>query len=256
MVSSSWLVVHGFMAVFLLTILSYQLPITSALSRTFDITDTEAVSGDIMIYQDGEFKRATEAYSPNLFGVLEADPIIVQQTGTGQPITTNGTANVNVTSSNGTIKAGDYITSSTNPGKGQKADRDGPVLGKALADLDGEGQIPVEVYIQNTGDVGAGSGGGAANRFFNTIDAILQKNLESQEASFKLIQYILAALVFLGSIIFSFLSFTRSIPKSIEAIGRNPLAKRSIQVSIIITSVLTIFVTLLGVIASLMILRL
>src|SRR3989344_7322271 len=226
-----------------------------ALSRTFDITDTEAISGDIIVYKDGKFERATEAFSKDIFGVLETDALLVAQTATGQPITTSGTANVNVLSSNGPIKAGDFITSSTTAGKGQKADHEGSVLGKALADLEGEsGQIPVEIIIQTTGQ--AASTGEAVTSIFGTINSILQKNLESSTSSFKFVQYLLAALVFLGSIIFSFLSFTRSVPKSIEAIGRNPLARRSIQISIIISSILTIFVTLAGVAAALIILRL
>ena len=226
-----------------------------ALSRTFDISDTEAISGDIIVYKDGRFERATEAFSKDIFGVLETDALLVAQTGTGQPITTSGTANVNVISNNGAIKAGDFVTSSTTTGKGQKADHEGSVLGKALADLEGDsGQIPVQIVIQTQGK--PGSTGEAVTSIFGTIDSILKKNLESQSSSFKFIQYLLAALVFLGSIIFSFLNFSRSIPKSIEAIGRNPLARRSIQISIILSSILTIFVTLAGVAAALMILRL
>mgnify|MGYP001569164678 CR=1 FL=1 len=239
----------------LLTLLLAATSEISALSRTFDITDTEAISGDIIIYKNGQFKRATEAFSKDIFGVLETDALLIAQTGTGQPITTSGTAHVNVISSNGAIQAGDFITSSTTAGKGQKADHEGSVLGKALADLEGStGQIPVEIVVQTTGQ--PGSTGEAVTSIFGTIDSILKKNLESQSSSFKFIQYLLAALVFLGSIIFSFLNFSRSIPKSIEAIGRNPLARRSIQISIIISSILTIFVTLAGVLAALMILRL
>src|SRR3989344_3976491 len=140
MVHGSLLIANCFL---LLAIVSYQLPIASALSRTFDISDTEAISGDIIVYKDGQFERATEAFSKDIFGVLETDALLVAQTGTGQPITTSGTANVNVISNNGAIKAGDFVTSSTTTGKGQKADHEGSVLGKALADLEGDsGQIP------------------------------------------------------------------------------------------------------------------
>lgn len=231
---------------------------TSALSRTYDISDAEAVNGDIITYQDGEFRRASEPFSKDLFGVLEEDSLLVQQTGTGQPITTSGVAHVNVASSNGAIKTGDYITSSTTPGKGQLASKDGFVLGKALANLDGEsGQIPVEVQIINTSDstnkANLTSGAGAV---LNTIDALLQKNLQTKEGSFKFIQYVLAAIVFIASITFAFFNFSRSIPKGIEAIGRNPLAKHSIQASIALNAFLSILITLAGVTATIVILRL
>jgi hypothetical protein len=227
---------------------------TLALSRTFDIQDSEAVSGDIIVYTNGQFQRANEAFSQDLFGVLETDALLVQQTGTGKPITTTGTAHVNVISSAGAIKVGDFITSSSTAGKGQKADRAGFVLGKALADMEGEsGQIPVEIDIRDTGQAPAQT---KASNLFGTVNSILQKNLESEGSSFRFIQYLLAALVFLASVIFAFLAFTRSISKSIEAIGRNPLAKRSIQFSVILNSILTIFITLAGIAAALMILRL
>lgn len=242
----------------ILCLLLFTASSTQAISRTYDISDTEAVDGDIIVYKDGEFKRADEPFSKDLFGVLEENPLLVQQTSTGQPITVTGVAHVNVTSGNGAIKAGDYITSSTTAGKGQKASKDGFVIGKALADLEAEtGKIPVGIQIQDTGQIGPGAATGeGVNKIFNTVDALLQRNLESREASFKFIQYLLAALVFLASIIFAFLSFTRSIPKSIEAIGRNPLAKRSIQFSILLNAILTIFITLAGLVAALAIIRL
>ncbi len=225
----------------------------SALSRTFEINDDQAIDGDILVYTNGKITRATEAYSKDLFGVLEETAFLVDQTGVGKPITTSGRAEVNVTSSAGPILEGDLITSSTTSGKGQKATSGGYVLGKALAKLDEDsGKIPVEIRIENS-QLNTGK---AVSQIFNTLDALLQQNLESPESSFKFIQYLLAALVFLGSIIFAFLVFSRSIPKSIEAIGRNPLARRSIQISLVINAVLTILVTLSGVAAAIVILRL
>lgn len=225
----------------------------SALSKTFEISDSEAVNGDILVYKDGQINRATEAYSKDLFGVLDSDALLVHQTGEGEPVTTSGIASVNVTSEAGPIKKGDLITSSSNPGKGQKATNGGYILGKALADLEGNnGQVLVEVRIENS-QLNTGK---AVSQVFNTLNALVTRNLTSPESSFKVIQYLLASLVFLASIIFAFWGFSRSIPKSIEAIGRNPLARRSIQVSLIINAVLTVLVALAGVAAAIVILRL
>lgn len=224
-----------------------------ALSQTFEINDDAVIDGDILVYNNGKITRATEAYSKDLFGVLDSLALLVNQTGTGKPVTTSGISQVNVTSSSGPILEGDLITSSTTPGKGQKATSGGYILGKAVAKLEGDsGKIPVEIRIENS-QLNTGK---AVNQVFNTLDALLQKNLQTPESSFKFVQYLLAALVFLGSIIFAFLAFSRSIPKAIEAIGRNPLARKSIQISLIINAFLTILVTLSGVVAAIVILRL
>lgn len=226
----------------------------SALSRTFVISDDQAINGDILMYRDGKLVRASDAYTKDLFGVLSIDALLVDQTGEGQPVTTAGTAEVNVTSEAGPIKKGDLITSSSNnPGKGQRASNGGYVLGIALADLESsDGRIPIEVRIEDS-QINTGK---AVTRIFNTLNALVVRDLTSPESSFKFIQYLLAALVFLTSIAFAFWAFSRSIPKAIEAIGRNPLARRSIQFSLAINAILTILVALAGVVAAIAILRL
>lgn len=72
--------------------------------------------------------------------------------GSGKPVIVGlaGRVPVKVTTKNGEIKPGDYITTSHIPGVGMKAVEAGRVIGKALTGLSGEEQGTVIVFIQNT----------------------------------------------------------------------------------------------------------
>jgi hypothetical protein len=72
--------------------------------------------------------------------------------GSGKPVIVGlaGRVPVKVSTKNGDIKPGDYITTSDIPGVGMKATEPGRVIGKALTGLTGEEQGTVAVFIQNT----------------------------------------------------------------------------------------------------------
>lgn len=226
------------------------------LASVYDIADKNAVDGDIVMYQVGKgLVRANESFSPRMFGVLETAPVMVYRlpNSTGKPIVRAGTAYVNVTSVNGAIKSGDYVTSSSNAGKGQKASESGYVLGVALADLTGkEGKIPVAIRIEyaeltNTRSVVR------LLDYFNV--AAFQSATDPNKAS-QLVKYTAAGLIVLFSLAISFVVFGRSMGKGIEAIGRNPLAKSAIQVSIILNAVFTVGIVLVAMAIAYLILRL
>ncbi len=63
------------------------------------------------------------------------------------PVALVGRVLVNVTNENGAIKVGDYLTTSSTPGKAMKATEVGRVIGMALADFSGtSGQVMVQVH--------------------------------------------------------------------------------------------------------------
>ncbi len=226
------------------------------LASVYAIADGNAVDGDILMYQVGKgLVRANESFSPRMFGVLQNVSVMVYRlpNSTGKPVVRSGTAYVNVSSANGAIKSGDYITSSSNAGKGQKASESGYVLGVALGGLTGSsGKIPVAVRIEyaeltNTRSVVR------LLDYFNV--AAFQSASDPNKAS-QLIKYAAAGLLVLFSLAISFVVFGRSMGKGIEAIGRNPLARNAIQVSIILNAVFTIGIVLLAITIAYFILRL
>ena len=247
-----------------------QSPQAVEVTSTYKIADSEAVEGDILVTSDQGLVRATKVADNKLFGVLQSTPLLVYRSvdAEGQPVARSGIAQVNVTAGNGPIQYGDYITSSNIPGKGQKSAGIGGILGIALSSYTGEegtefgsprsaggaGKIPVALKIESAGL--PGGSGLTANRFFGTIGTAFVESVSDPERFTDVIRYISAGLVVLLSFTFAFLTFSRSIVKSIEALGRNPLARSTIQISIIISILLLVATGIIGIVASILIIRL
>lgn len=237
-------------------------------TSVYEIADTEAEEGDILVLTDQGLARASRSYDNKSFGVIANQPILVYQNKEieGKPVVRSGIVTVSVTTLNGDIKYGDYITSSSISGKGQKALESGYVIGIALSDfskdgaeeIDGPkgkvalGKIPVAIRIEYAELTNPRFFG----RLFGFIGSSLLENVIDPQKLGTLIRYMAAALILLLSFTFGFLTFSRSISKSIEAIGRNPLAKNAIQVSMIINIALLIASAVIGVIASILIIKL
>lgn len=224
-------------------------------AETYKISDSEAVDGDVLSNSSGSFERATKEYDGNLFGILADEPLVSLRTaGEDQkPIVRSGITMVNVISSNGPIKNGDYLTSSTTPGKAMKATNSGYVLGIALEDLTGnEGKISVAVKIEYAELTAPRS----ANRLFEYLGKSFLANAKDPEKFGMVVRYIAAGLVLLSSFSFGFITFSKSLPKGVEAIGRNPLAKNTIYLSMALNVGLIAIVGILGIAGALLILRL
>ncbi|MFA6586244.1 MAG: hypothetical protein WCS86_03750 [Candidatus Paceibacterota bacterium] len=101
--------------------------------------------------------KTTKAYQDNIIGIASnnyGDPTstgynIIDEKDHPIPIALNGRVPVKVTNEGGNISIGDYLTTSSTPGKAMKATRMGRILGIALADYDGT-QDTIMVYVLNT----------------------------------------------------------------------------------------------------------
>lgn len=263
---------------FLLLTASYLLPAVHAQSQGLEVTsvyeidDTEAIEGDILITTDKGLGRASKSFDNKMFGVVADQPILVYRNNDlkGKPVVRSGVANVNVTTLNGPIKYGDYITSSSILGKGQKAAESGYVIGISLAEFNpstGSGQT--EEIDGPNGKVKLGKIAVAirveyaeltnprfAGRLFGFVGTSFLENVNDPKKFGNVVRYIAAGLVVLLSFTFGFLTFSRSIAKSVEALGRNPLAKSTIQLSMIINIALLILTGIIGIVASILIIKL
>ncbi len=236
-------------------------PITSAqtppidITALYDVPDSAATDGDILMYSDSGLKRADIIYAPKLFGILQDKPLLVYRSpdNTGKPVVRSGVAEVNVTSAGGAIKKGDYITSSPTAGKGQKASQSGYVLGVALMEMnEPTGKIQVAVRIEyaqlsNTRSV---------LRLLDAFNIAAFQTASNPQQGTQLIKYGFSGLIVILALILSIIIFARSITKSIEALGRNPLAKSAIMLSIMINAGLTVVTILIGVAAAFILLKL
>ncbi len=236
-------------------------------TSVYEIADTNAVEGDILEINDKGLNRANVGFDPKMFGVIQEQPLLVYRTEVkGKPVVRSGIARVNVTTLNGPIKYGDSITSSDVPGKGQRATESGYTLGVAMEAFSGEGatqiagprgnvasgQISVAIKIEYTELTNPRFAG----RLFGFIGTALLENVSDPKQIGNVVRYIAAGLVILLSFTFGFLTFSRSIAKSIEALGRNPLAKSTIQLSMVINIALLVVTGIVGIVASILIIKL
>lgn len=237
------------------------------IASVYEIADNNAIEGDILEATDKGLVRTNIGFNNKMFGVIADKPLLVYRTETqGKPVIRSGIAQVNVTLLNGPIKSGDYITSSSVAGKGQKASESGYTLGIALGNFTGEGapevpgprgkvalgKIPVAVRIEYTELTNPRFAG----RLFSFVATAFLENVSDPKQIGNVVRFVAAGLVVLLSFTFGFLTFSKSIAKSVEALGRNPLAKSTIQLSMIINIALLVATGIIGIIASILIIKL
>src|SRR5258708_31134830 len=94
----------------------------------------KVTDGDIITSSPQGYKLSTTPYDPQIFGVVSLHPAVYFKNSTAKneiPVISSGEVLVRVSSKNGNITAGDFITSSTTPGVGEKVNDNGYVLGRA-----------------------------------------------------------------------------------------------------------------------------
>lgn len=236
-------------------------------TSVYEVADKDAQEGDILKATEQGLIRTEIGFDNKIFGVIADAPLLVYRSEIkGKPVVRSGVVKVNVTTLNGPIKYGDYITSSQVPGKGQKTSESGYTVGMALGAFTGEGapqvdspkgkvasgQIPVAVRIEYTELTNPRFAG----RLFGFVGTTFLENVSDPKQIGSVVRFTAAGLIVLLSFTFGFLTFSRSIAKSIEALGRNPLAKSTIQMSIIINIALLVVTAIVGIVASILIIRL
>lgn len=240
-------------------------------SNVYDVSDPTAKDGDILIFDPLQgLIRTTIAYDIHIFGVLQdQSAVILKRTdGTGKAVIQNGIAKVNVSLANGQIKKGDYITTGSELGYGIKATLSGNVLGIALEDSSQNAkfnqscvvtpstcpkdQINVSVkpeYAELTNPR-------SVDRLLGYIGVAFFKNSQDPQGFGKIVKNTIAGLIILLTILFGLFIVNRAVSKSVEAIGRNPLAKSSIQLSLILNIVIVAIIIIASIVAGLIVLKL
>lgn len=233
----------SFLIIFILFSENIFAQILPSIAKNLEIADTDIKIGDIISQSEQGLIKSRVAYDQNMVGVVGESPILVfgKGTTTTLPVITFGEAKVRVSNQNGEIKKGDFITSSQIPGLGQKATQSGWILGKAMEDLkEKEGLIVAQIDIKFVSFPGGGKP--SFREFFWTV----YENLGRPENFPTFLKYLFAILLGGGSFFFGFYMIIRTLHKGVEAIGRNPLARRSIQLAMALNLIGIVLVTLAG----------
>lgn len=222
--------------------------VSSGIAISVPIVDTEAANGSIVSSTSNGYVLAKEPYDPAMYGVIAVNPAVSFETATASahmfPVITNGKVYVLVSSVNGPIKKGDFITSSKLKGIGQKGDSSGFVLGTALEDYQSADQKAGLILVAVTPkyNTAVSTSGRGINLLANVKSAASSPFLTPLTS----LRYLLAVMVTAVSFFGSFWYFGRFGKTGIEALGRNPLAARTITLGIIFNLALTVAVLLVG----------
>jgi F0F1-type ATP synthase membrane subunit c/vacuolar-type H+-ATPase subunit K len=219
---------------------------SSAVAVSVPIKDTGVVEGDIICAYEGGSQRCKNEYDTSTFGVITDNPaasIKDPDLENSRLIATSGVAKVRVTSVDGNIVAGDFITTSNVPGVGKKAKKNGYVIGSAMEGYSSDntqnvGVIQIVVNVHPESSL-TGQRGNLLQFIRQGVSVPIFNPVES-------LRYLLAVAIVIISFTLGMIYFGRASRAGIEAIGRNPLAKRVIQFTVIMNIVLTIIIVLVG----------
>lgn len=204
---------------------------SSNISIIARIENDDVTGGDIISLVDGKYQLSQKKHDENLFGVVSAKPAVTigdPNLEKGFSVLSQGISLVRVSTVNGEILKGDSVTSSLIPGIAAKAEGYGPILGVALEEyknLDSEkvGAIPVSVRIHEITPL----------TYFTTSPT-------------KTLRYLLAFVIATSSVVVGLVYFGKVARTGVEALGRNPLAARFIQLGVFLNLLLTLGIIALG----------
>lgn len=226
-----------------------------SMSNFIPVIDKGVKDGHIIISTSNGYSLSRQPYEQNIVGIVSANSAIVfsgQTSSNSHPVVSTGKTSILVSTINGPIKKGDLITTSSVVGVGMRADKSGFVLGMALS----------EYTNKNTKEIGAVQI--ALNIHFATLNIKLGDNLldifklsslATYEQPMTVFKYFIAALIIFASFFFGFFVFGKVAGKGVEALGRNPLASKMIEMGIVMNVIITVVIILSGLGLALVILR-
>lgn len=216
----------------------------AGLATTVQVLDKNVKPGQIISASEKGYIVTPKAYDSRIYGVLTDTPGVaienIPASGSSY-VVYEGQTKTLVSTSNGDIKKGDLIASSSTPGIGMKATVNGFVLGTAMESYSGKN--PGSIIVSVSPHFNDSFQKGVSRNIFEILkNAGNAASLSPLEA----LRYLIAALVALLAFILGFVYFGRVAQRGVEAIGRNPLAGRFIETSVVINILLTALIIITG----------
>ena len=202
--------------------------------------------GDIIVASNQGYFVSSIPYDPQVIGVVTSNPAVALRTNSqkgGTPVVNMGVAQTRVTGTNGDIKKGDTITTSAVSGAGMKATKSGYIIGESLEDVTFANPNEVKMVSMTLNPHFLQLGSAFRSSLF---DIFALSTLAAYDEPLKVFKYLISGIVIIASFAFGFIIFSRVISTGIEALGRNPLAGRMIQLSILFNVILVIIIIVSG----------
>jgi len=203
--------------------------------------------GSVICISQKNFKACDVGFDSGMYGVVTATPaaalapdILEDNT---ELVVSKGKTEVRVSTVNGKIAVGDLITSSPIAGVAQRANQNGYVLGVALEAYDVSDTKQIGTVVASINVSQTNSFTDVKNNLLYVIKQALQSPTLTPLAS---LRYVLAFSIALIAFVLGFIYFGRVTKAGVEAIGRNPLASRAIEFTVVFHIALTIAIVLVG----------
>ncbi len=208
----------------------------------------EIKDGQIICSAQGGYDLCKKEYDPSIYGVVNdgnSAALENENLQNAHLVLKDGNANVIVNGTNGNINSGDFVTTSKDtPGVGAKGIRNGYVIGMALEGAEfGNPTDEKKILVSLNVHPELGITDARVNLLSLLRDGALAPVLVGPIAS---LRYVLAALIVIIAFVLGFVYFGRVARTGVEAIGRNPLAGRLIQVNVLLNIALSIVIILVG----------
>ena len=220
--------------------------------------------GSIVSFEDNKYRLSDKPYDSKMVGVVvEQADIIVEEEDSSLADTlmiNKGEAKILVNGETGPIEIGDLLTASSTPGQAMKADKDGIIVAVAIdAFKPSKNQDTslirglVDIRFTTLGDTFSAdsiglSDQGMVSTLKRSVSEIFGLGSGGLAGTSPIFRYTLATVVVGIAFISGFLLFGRIALHGVEALGRNPLARRTILVGIIMNSFFTILLVAFAVI--------
>lgn len=207
----------------------------------------------VCVTQTG-YEECQRPYDSSMYGVVSSNPAAVlgsSEATDSATVVTRGRSKVRVSATNGPIRAGDVVTSSTIQGVAQRATRNGYVLGRALEDYtpgNSEDQSLILISLAITANT---SFSDSRSNLLEMVRQALEAPTLTPLAS---LRYLLAFAIAILAFTLGFIYFGRVTKAGVEAVGRNPMASKTIGATIALHIILNIVILFVGLALSYLIL--
>jgi hypothetical protein len=255
----------------ILMLLSLSRPLTAQTVTQGYGSDSEMQRGMIVALKQDDPTKIITVNSSNMesmHGVVVSSndaPVTLSNDGEKIFVATVGRYDVLVSTENGIINPGDFITASSYDGIGMKADKtQNLIVGKALNGFDGQsgaisnantanksvviGRIPVDISVSHN-PLAKTSGIPLPDFLRTSVELLVHKQVSPVRVYMGLLLF-MATMVIVGAIIYS------SIRNGLISIGRNPLSKKMIIRNMLQAIIVGIIIFITGLFGVYLLLRL